>query len=79
MKDEKENMPEVDIVAIVAEVGIWRGLPAVLDFGTRLWRHKNSVVTKHGDIGTTVLYFVSNAGRQYIDFGREGFINNLSF
>ena len=47
VKDEKENMPFVDVVAIVAEVyGVVCQLYSRL-WGTRLWRHKSSVVTKH--------------------------------
>ena len=46
VKDEKESMPLVDRVAIVAEV---HGAVCQLysNFGTRLWRNENSVVTKH--------------------------------
>ena len=70
MKEEKENMPLVDSVAIVVEV-----YGAVCQL-TRLWRHKSSVVTKYIYV---LLHIVDNAGRHYIDFGRAGLIiNDLS-
>ena len=48
MKDDKENMPLVDRVTIVAEVYIAVGqLQLFFCFETPRWRHKSSVVTKH--------------------------------
>ena len=46
------------------------------DFGTRLWRRKSSVVTKHIYI-YILQYIVDNTGRHDIDFGREGLIHGL--
>ena len=43
------------------------------DFGTRLWRLKSYVATKHIYI---LLYIVDEAGRHDIDFGKEGLIND---
>ena len=78
MKDEKENMPLVDMVAIVAEV-----YGAVCQLYLRL-RNTTLVTYKlcshkaYIDM-YVLLYIVDNAGRHDIDFGREGFINDLSF
>ena len=53
----------------------------IYDFGTQLWRHKNSKATKHTwyiDMYYSTLYIVENAGRHDIDFGREGLMTWVS-
>ena len=76
VKGDKESMPLVDMVAIVAEVRIWRGLPAVRktlghdsDGVKALWSQSIYIYI--------LQYIVDNTGRHDIDFGREGLIHGL--
>ena len=80
VKDEKLNMPLVVMVAIVAEV-----YGAVCQLYFRFWNTTLATWRRCGHQAYTwygyVLqkHVVDNAGRHYIDCGREGLINDLSF
>ena len=75
MKDEQDNIPLVDSVAIVAQVYI---LPAAL----KTLKHESvdiKALWSQGIYRHLLLYIVDNTGRHDNDFGRDGLINYLNF
>ena len=76
MKDEKQNTPLVDRVAIVAEV-----YGAVRQLHSRLWNTTLATMSPcgHKAYVYVLLYIVDSAVKRDIDSGREGLTNEFRF